>query len=155
LVTATEELERAVAQDRNFALARATLASAYTQRFFYQAADPAFEQKAFLEIQKALAINPDQAEAYLARAQLTWNLRNGFPHERAITDLRRALSINPNLADAYVELAKVYYHIGQTDKAVDPRFSTDQSLAPLKGHAGFAAVPARLQQDRDHWQKTL
>jgi eukaryotic-like serine/threonine-protein kinase len=92
LVTATEELERAVAHDRNFALARATLASAYTQRFFYQATDPAFEQKAFLEIQHALAINPDQAEAYLARAQLTWNLRNGFPHERAITDLRRALS---------------------------------------------------------------
>ena len=119
LVAAIEELERAVAHDRNFALARAALASVYTQRFFYFASDPVFEQKAFLEIQRALAINPEQAEAYLARAQLTWNLRNGFPHERAITDLRRALSINPNLADAYVELGKVYYHIGLTDKAVD------------------------------------
>ena len=119
LVAAIEELERAVTHDRNFALARAALASAYTQRFFYFASDPVFEQRAFLEIQRALAINPEQAEAYLARAQLTWNLRNGFPHERAITDLRRALSINPNLADAYVELGKVYYHIGLTDKAVD------------------------------------
>ena len=119
LVQAIEELERAVAHDRNFALARAALASAYTQRFFYDATDPVFEQKAFVEIQRALAINPEQAEAYLARAQLTWNLRNGFPHERAITDLRRALSINPNLADAYVELEKIYYHIGLTDKAVD------------------------------------
>ena len=36
-----------------------------------------------------------------------------------------------------------------------PRFSTDQSLAPLKGHAGFAALLARLRQDRDRWQKTL
>ncbi|HET9474175.1 MAG TPA: tetratricopeptide repeat protein, partial [Steroidobacteraceae bacterium] len=43
----------------------------------------------------------------LARAQLTWNLRNRFPHERAIVDLQRALSINPNLAEAYVELGKV------------------------------------------------
>ncbi len=119
LVQAIEELERAVAHDRNFALARAALASAYTQRFFYDATDPVLEQRAFVEIQRALAINPEQAEAYLARAQLTWNLRNGFPHERAITDLRRALSINPNLADAYVELEKVYYHIGLTDKAVD------------------------------------
>ena len=308
-VLAIEELERAVAHDPNFALARAALASAYTQRFFYDATDPVLEQKAFVEIQRALAINPEQAEAYLARAQLTWNLRNGFPHERAITDLRRALSINPNLADAYGELEKVYYHIGLTDKAVDateqaqrldpaavpganrrvralidagrleevrheldrngprltpyargdallalgrleealqllsrsraaesgnpesdigtiallgvvyatlgrredaermmaaafpaaenptalshvhhaqfhigstlgvlgrydeavrwltkaadegypsyPRFSTDQTLAPLKGHAGFIALLARLRQDRDRWQKTL
>ena len=106
LLQAIEELERAVADDPNFALARAALASVYTQRFFYDATDPVLEQKAFVEIQRALAINPEQAEAYLARAQLTWNLRNGFPHERAITDLRRALSINPNLADAYVELEK-------------------------------------------------
>jgi hypothetical protein len=46
-------------------------------------------------------------------------------------------------------------------KAVDegyasyPRFSTDQSLARLKGHAGFAALLARLRQDRDRWQQTL
>ena len=36
-----------------------------------------------------------------------------------------------------------------------PRFSTDQSLASLKGHAGFAALLERLRQDRDRWQKTL
>ena len=105
-VAAIEELERAVAQDGNFALARAALASAYTQRFFYESTDPALEQKAFVEIQRALAINPNQAEAYLARAQLTWNLRNRFPHERAIVDLRRALSINPNLAEAYIRTGK-------------------------------------------------
>jgi TolB-like protein/tetratricopeptide (TPR) repeat protein len=118
-VAAIEELERAVAQDGNFALARAALASAYTQRFFYESTDPVLEQQAFLHIQRALVINPNQAEAFLARAQLTWNLRNRFPHERAITDLRRALSINPNLAEAYIELGKVYLHIGLTDKAVD------------------------------------
>jgi TolB-like protein/tetratricopeptide (TPR) repeat protein len=119
LVAAIGELERALAMDHDFALAHAALASAYTQRFFYDATDPAFEQKAFVEIEKALAINPNQAEAYLARAQLTWNLRKGFPHKAAIDDLRRALSINPNLAEAYVELGKIYYHVGLTDKAVD------------------------------------
>ena len=36
-----------------------------------------------------------------------------------------------------------------------PRFSTDQSLAPLKGHPGFEALLARLRQDRDRWQETL
>jgi TolB-like protein len=56
-------LERAVALDPSFALARARLASAYTQHFFYNATDPALEQKAFVEIERALAINPDLAEA--------------------------------------------------------------------------------------------
>jgi transcriptional activator of cad operon len=94
--TAVQELQRAVTLDPNFALARARLASAYTQRFFYDAADRALEEKAFVEIKKALALDPGLAEAYLARAQLTWNARNGFPHEEAIIDLRRAVSINPN-----------------------------------------------------------
>jgi TolB-like protein/tetratricopeptide (TPR) repeat protein len=139
-VAAIQELERAVAYDGNFALARAALASAYTQRFFYESTDPVLEQKAFLEIQRALAINPDQAEAHLARAQLTWNLRNRFPHERAITDLRRALSINPNLAEAYIELGKVYLHIGLTDKAVEANEQA-QRLDP----AAAAPTNRRLQ----------
>src|SRR4030095_11218402 len=85
---------------------------------FYIASDPQIERKAFIEIEKALAINPDLAEAYLARAQLIWNLRNRFPHERAIADLRRAIALNPNLASAHVELAKLYYHIGLLDQAI-------------------------------------
>ena len=118
LVAGILEFERAVQLDGNFALARASLASAYTQRFFYDAPDPAFEQRAFLEIEKALAINPDLAEAYLARAQAVWNVRNGFQHERAVADLKRAIANNPSLADAFVELGKVYYHIGLLDKSI-------------------------------------
>ncbi|HUQ88111.1 MAG TPA: protein kinase [Vicinamibacterales bacterium] len=118
MTAATSEFERAIALDPGFALAHAALASIYTQRFFYDATDPEFERKAFLEIQRALGINPDQAEAYLARAQLTWNLRNGFPHERAIADLKRAIAANPSLAEAHVEIGKVYYHIGLVDKAI-------------------------------------
>jgi adenylate cyclase len=115
---AIEAFERAVGLDANFALGRARLATAYTQQFFYNAADPALERQAFVEIEKALALNPDLAEAHLARAQLVWNLRNGFPHERAIADLRRALASNPNLSEAHVELGKLYFHIGLTAKAI-------------------------------------
>ena len=116
--SAVAEFERAVALDPEFALARAALASAYTQLFFYDSTDRRFDEKAFLEIQRALAIDPNLPEAYLARAQLTWTARNRFPHEAAITDLRRALALNANLADAHLELEKVYYHIGLTDKVI-------------------------------------
>ena len=115
---AVQELERAVLLDPEFALARATLASAYTQLHFYNATDRRFDQKAFVEIERALRIDPRLPEAYLARAQLTWTALNRFPHEAAITDLRRAVALNANLADAHLELEKVYYHIGLTDKAI-------------------------------------
>ena len=115
---AVQELERAVLLDPEFALARATLASAYTQLHFYNATDRRFDQKAFVEIERALRIDPRLPEAYLARAQLTWTALNRFPHEAAITDLRRAVALNANLADAHLELEKVYYHIGLTDKAL-------------------------------------
>jgi tetratricopeptide (TPR) repeat protein len=36
-----------------------------------------------------------------------------------------------------------------------PRFSTDLSLMPLKGHAGFDALLGRLRQDWDRWRKAL
>ena len=115
---AVEEFERSVTLDNGFAPAHAGLASAYTQLFFFDATNPTFEQKALLEIERALAINSDQAEVYLARAQLVWNLRNGFPHERAIADLRRAITSNPNLADAHIELGRIYHHIGLLEKSI-------------------------------------
>jgi serine/threonine-protein kinase len=118
LDAAIKEYERAITLDTNFALARASLASAYGMHFFYDATDPAYEQRALVEIQRALAINPDLAEAYLARAQITWNMRNGFHHESAIADLKRAVATNPNLADAHLELCRVYGHIGLADKAI-------------------------------------
>ena len=118
LAASITEFERAVAADPNFALGHAMLASAYTQRFFYDATDPSFEQRAFLAIEKALAINPDQAEAYLARAQIVWNVRNGFQHEQSVRDLQRAVANNPSLAEAHVELGKVYAHIGLLEKAI-------------------------------------
>jgi TolB-like protein/tetratricopeptide (TPR) repeat protein len=156
---AIQELETAVERDPSFALANAALASAYTQRFFYDASDPLIEQNAFVHIKRALSINPDLAEAYLARAQLTWNLRHGFPHADAISDLRRALSINPNLVEAYVELGKVYFHVGLTDKAVeandraqllDPadRASSTRRLLALVDAGRLDAIQHELDRNR-------
>ena len=116
--SAVTEFERAVSLDPEFALARAALASAYTQLFFYDSTDSRFDEKAFLEIQRALMIDPNLPEAYLACAQLTWTAKNRFPHETAVTYLRQALALNPNMADAHLELEKVYYHVGLTDKAI-------------------------------------
>jgi TolB-like protein/tRNA A-37 threonylcarbamoyl transferase component Bud32 len=144
---AIEELERAVEHDPDFALAHAALASAYTQRFFYDTPDAALEQKGFLHIKSALAINPELAEAHLAHAQLTWNLRHGFPHADAIGHLRRALSFNPNLVEAYVELGKVYFHIGLTEEAVEANRRA-QWLDPADGASFLRGVLALVDAGR-------
>jgi serine/threonine protein kinase/TolB-like protein/tetratricopeptide (TPR) repeat protein len=155
---AITELERAVRHDPNFALAQAALASAYTQRFFYDTTDEETEQRAFLAIQKALSLNTGLGEAYLARAQLTWNLSRGFPHEQAIIDLRKALTFNPNLAEAYIELGKVYYHVGLTDKAVEANDSAerlDPSAATISGGRRLRALTdaGRLNEVRDELKR--
>ena len=131
--------EQAVALDPKFALGHAMLASAYTQRFFYDATDPAYEAKAFVEIERALAINPDQAEAYLARAQLVWNVRHGFQHEQAVRDLQRAVANNPSLAEAYVELGEVLPH--RPDRQGDRR--QRRRLATRSPGVGGVAPPLR------------
>jgi serine/threonine protein kinase/tetratricopeptide (TPR) repeat protein len=150
---AITELERAVRHDPNFALAQAALASAYTQRFFYDTTDEETEQRAFLAIQKALSLKADLGEAYLARAQLTWNLSKGFPHERAVADLRKALKCNPNLAEAYAELSKVFYHVGLTDKAVEANDNAERldPSAKITGGRRLRALTdaGRLNEVRD------
>ncbi len=149
---AVRELQSAVTLDPKCALARAALASAYTQQLFYDATDEDVESKARGEIDAALRLDPDLAEAYLARAQITWTARNQFPHEDAVRDLRKAVEINPNLSDAYLELEKVYYHIGLTEKAVEAGVQV-QRLDPvqaLSSNRTFRALvdDARFDQVR-------
>ena len=117
------------------------LASAYTQRFFYDATDPGLEQKAFLEIEKALAINPDQAEAYLARAQTSGTSATASSTSVPSADLQRAVANNPSLAEAHVELGKVYYHIGLLDKA--DRGERRSAATRSAGHGRRAATVGR------------
>jgi TolB-like protein/DNA-binding winged helix-turn-helix (wHTH) protein len=115
---AIARFERATALDPQFGLAHAALATAYASRFFYRDTDRELQQKAFVAIEKALAIDPNLAEAHLARANLLWTLPNGFPHEQAVAEYRRAIGLNPNLGDARSALARVLMHLGFQDEAI-------------------------------------
>ena len=82
---------------------------------FVYARGEKLEQKAFVAVEKALSLDPDLAEVYLARGRLLWTPANHFPHEKAIQEYRRALTLNPNLDEAQNQLALVYNHIGAFD----------------------------------------
>jgi TolB-like protein len=111
--------ERAVEADPGFAAAHAELARAYGQRLFYVSRDePALQERAFVEVQRALAIDPDLDAAHLAQGLLLWQSWNQFPHERAIAEYRRTLALNPNSDEAHHQLGLVYLHIGMLDDAM-------------------------------------
>jgi len=112
-------LERAVALDPSFAAAHAQLARAYGLRVSqFAREDPAALEKAYVEVEKALQLDPDLAEAHWARAFVLWDVAGSFQHQRAIQEDRRALALNPNLGEAHHHLGVIYLHIGLLDEAV-------------------------------------
>jgi TolB-like protein len=119
-LAAIELLERAVTVDPAFAAAQARLAVAYVDRYFYFAPEDQkrWEEKAHAAVEKALSLDPDLADAYLARGRLLWTPSNRFPHEKAIRELRRAIALNPNSDDARGELALILNHIGLNDEGL-------------------------------------
>lgn len=113
-------LERAVTIDSRFAAAHAELAQAYVWKLYLFSPDePQWAEKAFVAAEKALALDPDLAVAYLARGRILWTPANRFPHEKAIREYRRALALNPSLDEARNQLALVYSHVGAFDAALE------------------------------------
>jgi serine/threonine protein kinase/TolB-like protein/Flp pilus assembly protein TadD len=116
---AIQSLNRAVTSDPEFAAGWAELAQAYVWKLFLFAPDEKdLQEKAFVAVEKALALDPDLPEAYLARGRLLWTPANHFPHDKAIQEYRRALALNPSLDEARNQLALVLSHVGLHDEAL-------------------------------------
>jgi serine/threonine protein kinase/TolB-like protein len=117
--SAIQSLNRAVSSDPEFAAGWAELAQAYVWKLFLFAPDEKdLQEKAFVAVEKALALDPDLPEAYLARGRLLWTPANHFPHDKAIQEYRRALALNPSLDEARNQLALVLGHVGLLDEAL-------------------------------------
>jgi len=110
--------ERAIALDPAFAQAYAGLALTCIKRDFYFEPGRGWDKKAFQAVDKALDLDSNLAEGYVARGNLYWTRANFFPHEKAIREYRRALELNPNLEEAHLYLGRVYMHIGLLDEAI-------------------------------------
>ncbi len=129
---AIQALSRAVDVDPEFAGGWAELAQAYVWKLFLFAPDEKdLQRKAFVAVEKALALDPDLAEAYLARGRLLWTPSNHFPHDKAIQEYRRALALNPSLDEARNQLSVVLGHVGLVDEALA---ELDQALKTNPGN---------------------
>jgi serine/threonine-protein kinase len=117
--SAIQAFNRAVTSDPEFAAGWAQLAQAYVWKLFLFAPNEKdLQEKAFVAVAKALALDPELPEAYLARGRLLWTPANHFPHDKAIQEYRRALALNPSLDEARNQLAVVLGHVGLLDEAL-------------------------------------
>ncbi|HUQ89704.1 MAG TPA: winged helix-turn-helix domain-containing protein [Vicinamibacterales bacterium] len=111
--------DRALERDADYALARAGLAMACADMYLRFAAANEVErwgERAEAEARAALTIDPDLAEAHLARAAVA--RKREFDWNATITAGRRALVLNPNLEQARFFVAAAFYHNGYMEEAL-------------------------------------
>jgi serine/threonine-protein kinase len=138
LDSAINHLERAVALDGNFALARAMLAKAYVTKLFRFEPGPRYRERAVREIDRALALDSTLAEAYHARGDLAYTPEGQWRHEDALQDYLHALSLKPGLASAHASLASLLFHIGM------PRESLRELRIAISLDPGDGFAPPRV-----------
>ena len=148
LANAIGLLEQAVRIEPNLAAAHALLARAYiTQAFLVQPQARELDAKAIDAVNRALRLDPDLADAYLARGLVNWTHRQGFPHERAILDIKRALELDPSSAEAHHWLGTIFGHVGLFEKA-EQELRTALQLEPTNMGIRYRIAAQKVHQGK-------
>jgi non-specific serine/threonine protein kinase len=148
---AIELFQRALAEDPEFALARAGLASAYVLRRFFYGGQSTWLDTAIEEAQMALSVDPNLGEAHgvLAFVYMTKGL-----HLKALEEGKTAIELSPNNNMGFMALAMVYYATGRLDETYT---HTRKALArnPLDGtyywYMGLLYLGLRDSQKAEQW----
>ena len=147
LLTAIGYYDKAIEEDRNYALAYAGLADAYSGLgVFGYIAPIEGRRKGEENARKALALDENLAEAHvlLANAYVTFNPANFSLGDR---ELRRAIELSPSLALAHLYLAFSFVPQGRLDESL-VEFLKARELDPLSPiSARGVAISYYLKRD--------
>ena len=117
LATAIRYFEDAVRRDPGYTLALVGLGDAYSVSSIFGYIRPITGYLRAKElVQKAVAANPDSAEAHASMGEIL--MQSSYDWLTAARELDRALQINPNYAVAHVWRSSWYQVHGQVDKAI-------------------------------------
>ena len=119
---AIDDFERALKLDPDYALARASLATAsawFSIRYAYETEASEWGARADRDAKAALAADPSLAEATLAMASAAGTLYGAFNWPAVLADATRALSMDPTLELAHIVRMRAFYHLGLFDRMVD------------------------------------
>jgi adenylate cyclase len=93
-------------------------------------------------------LDPNVAEAYMARGDLLWTHAHHFAHERAVQEFRRAVALKPNSDQGHRRLARVYVHLGFFDEALQ-HAAIALTMNPSNAQALNSRAQALLWMGRD------
>ncbi len=144
---AIAEAEQAVILDPDFAEAYVVIAQGCFAKIFDWAGGKEHDEKAFVALSRAIALNPALAEAYAARGSLYYTRLHNFDVVSAVADYRRAISLNPNLAEAHHNLGAELTHVGLHDQAIE-EFRTTLRFDPQNDGAKYRLGRALWQSQR-------
>jgi non-specific serine/threonine protein kinase len=113
---ALQMYEQAIKLDPNFALAHAGIA--YICGMVHEIRDhtPKWVERGEAACNKALQLDPNLAEALVARARIVYSQRK---HGEAIEMAKRAISVKPDCEGAYNVLGRAYFASGHFQEAAE------------------------------------
>jgi TolB-like protein/Tfp pilus assembly protein PilF len=103
-------------------------------------------------IDKALALDPNQAEAYVAQGML---FADEYRYEEALASLEKAIAINPSLAEAWTWRGRLLYRFGRIKESKRSLLKALE-LDPLQQRTAFFAVSMATEfYDPDYFRIAL
>jgi len=112
-------LEGAVADDDKFAGAWARLALGCCQMANHFEPETRWHDRTDEALERVLALEPENAEARVVRAQALWGSRRGFRSREALHVLEEALRLQPGSTEARTWHSMVLFHIGLMAEAAE------------------------------------
>jgi len=138
--------EKAAARDPSFAANQAELARMYgLKSFYFSPQDSQWEEKGFVAVQKALALDPNAPEAHFARAIMLWRPSRGFPHREALEEYRLAIAAQPNFDEAWHQHGLILIHVGHLEQGLRD-LEKAVSINPANTLARFRIGVTKLYQ---------
>ena len=144
---AIRHAEKAVTLDPNFAEAYVALAEACQAKMFFEGAGKEYDERGFVAIQRALALDPSLPEAYIVRGVLRYNRWHNFDIAAAIRDYRHAVALDPKSVRAHHNLCSELNHAGLHDQAI-AACSTALQIDPFARGAQYRLGRAHMQANR-------
>jgi TolB-like protein len=151
---AIRDFERALAIDPNYALARASLATAcawFSIRYAYETEATEWGARAEREAKAALAADPSLAEATLATASAAGTLYGDFNWPVVIAEATRALSMDATLELAHLVRMRAFLHLGLFD-SMEAEARAAHQLNPL-GNVEIARLEVAGNLFRGSYQR--
>jgi non-specific serine/threonine protein kinase len=156
---ALQMYEQAIKLDPGFALAHAGIAYICAIIHEVREHNPKWVERGDAECSRALELDPNLAEALVARARISYSQRK---HEEAIEVAKRAIALKPDCEGVYNVLARAYFASGRfreaaelTEKAIEANGDDYNVFIPIVNSLERLGRTSELRRYREMEMRAL